>query len=124
MSATITTIGTVKRQAQRGHRAAEHRGLAPDHSTLTNAFTGKLYRFHGMRVLDLTGRPIGVVDWVWSGESGEQGEFMGVKLQWLRGKARPIPCWGAAVDTDARTVRVRFRKEEIRRVSRRAIDRD
>jgi hypothetical protein len=83
---------------------------------------GRLYRFHGLCVLDLTGRPIGQIDWIWS--SGQHGEFIGVQLQWLRGKARAIPAASIEVDPAAGAVTVPYTRAEINRAPRHKIDRD
>jgi hypothetical protein len=90
---------------------------------LANTFTGKLYRYHGMCVLDAADREVGIVDWVWSDAPMSHGEFIGVQLQWLRGKARAIPTEGSTVDVETRTVRVPYVKDQIRRAARYAIDR-
>jgi hypothetical protein len=121
MSATITNIGTVSRNAGRAARAHAAEAGTPISSS---SFTGTLYHYHGLRVLDVSGRQVGTVDWVWSDVSQSHGEFIGVQLQWLRGRARAIPTRGATVDMETGTVRVPYRKHVIRRATRYAIDRE
>ena len=89
-----------------------------------NALAGKLYRFHSFRVLDVDGKPVGLVDWIWSDEASGQGEFIGVQLRWLRGTARAVPTRGTQVDTRTSTVRLAYRKDQIKRAARFSIDRE
>lgn len=88
-----------------------------------HALTGRLYRYHGLRVLDVDGAAVGQIDWVWSdGESGH-GTFIGVKLRWLRGTARAVPVQDVEIDMAARTIRLPYRKEQINRAPHCAINR-
>jgi hypothetical protein len=88
-----------------------------------STLTGKLYQFHGFRVLDADGQSVGIVDWIWSDHAGAPGEFLGVHLRWLRGTARAVPAEGAQLDRRNATIRVAYRKDQIRRAPRFAIDR-
>ncbi|GAC1321231.1 MAG: hypothetical protein NVSMB22_06520 [Chloroflexota bacterium] len=89
----------------------------------SNSLAGRLYQFHGYRVVDATGESIGLVDWIWPCEPGDPGEFVGVHLRWLRGTARAIPACDLHVDTRTSTIRVATVKDHIKRAPRYAIDR-
>jgi len=87
------------------------------------ALVGKLYQFHGFRVLDPDDQPVGIVDWLWSNEASGQGDVIGVQLRWLRGTARAVPADGVQIDRQTSTIRVAYTKEQIKRAPRFAIDR-
>ncbi len=88
------------------------------------ALDGKLYQFHGFRVLDAAGESIGLVDWIWVDDASDQGEFLGVQLRWLRGRARDIPAGDLWIDRPTATIRVAFSKEQIKQSPRYPIDRE
>jgi hypothetical protein len=89
-----------------------------------NGLAGKMYRFHSFRVLDCNGEDVGLVDWIWSNEARDQGEFIGVQLRWLRGTARAVPANDIRIDLPTSTVRVAYTKEQITSAPRFSIDRD
>jgi hypothetical protein len=87
------------------------------------ALVGKLYQFHGFRVLDADDQPVGIVDWIWPDEASGQGDVIGVQLRWLRGTARAVPADGVQIDRQSATIRVAYRKDQIKRSPRFTIDR-
>jgi hypothetical protein len=88
-----------------------------------NPLASRLYQLHGFQILDAFGKQVGLVDWIWSDQASGLGEFIGVQLQLLRGKARAIPTRAAQVDMKTKTVRVTYRRDEIKRAPRFSIDR-
>jgi hypothetical protein len=87
------------------------------------ALAGPLYQFHGFRVLDPDDQPVGIVDWIWSEDGDGRHHFIGVQLRWLRGTARAVPADGVRIDRENSTIRVAYRKEQIKRAPRFAINR-
>jgi hypothetical protein len=84
-------------------------------SHMPTKLDGKLYRYHNFRVLDAAGAEVGVADWIWAHEATGQGAFIGIRLNWLIGKAKAIPASNVRVDTENATLRVPFMAEEIKR---------
>jgi hypothetical protein len=97
-----------------------HTGLPQARRT---GLTGKLYRYHGMQVIDIDGRSVGQIDWIWADPAGAQGEFIGVQLRWLRGKARVVPAYSVWIDAERRTIQVPYSKAQIECANRYSIDR-
>jgi hypothetical protein len=87
------------------------------------SFTSEVYRLHSFRVLDAEGKKVGIVDWVWTDQESGHGEFLGVRLHWLRGTARAIPSLGAGIDLETSTIRVAHTAAQIERARRFKIDR-
>lgn len=87
------------------------------------SFTSEVYRLHSFRVLDADGKKIGIVDWIWTDQETGHGEFLGVRLHWLRGTARAIPSLGAEIDHETSTIQVACRAAQIERSRRYKIDR-
>jgi len=87
------------------------------------SFTSDVYRLHSFRVLDAEGKKVGIVDWIWTDEESNQGEFLGVHLHWLRGTTRAIPTVGAEIDHENMTIEVAHTAAQIRRAQRFKIDR-
>jgi hypothetical protein len=87
------------------------------------ALTPRLYRFHDFDVLDVHGRKVGVVDWIWADEETGVGRYIGIRLQWLRGRALAIPARGMHIDPHASTVCLPYAAAVVRRAPRFAIDR-
>jgi hypothetical protein len=87
------------------------------------ALTGKLYRFHGMPVVDVNGETVGQIDWIWSDDTSGRGTHLGVQLRWLRGTARAVPAGDLLLDPRTSTIQVAYRKDQIKRAPRFAIDR-
>jgi hypothetical protein len=85
--------------------------------------TPKLYRYHNYRVLDADDREVGRVDWIWADEASGAGRHIGIRLQWLRGRAQAIPAHGIQVEPHTSTIRVPYLEADIRRAPRYAIDR-
>jgi len=83
----------------------------------------KLYQLHNFQLLDVDDKPVGLIDWVWAGDAGDEGEFLGVHLNWFRGTARVVPAREAQIDVRARTIRVAFTGEHIATARRYAINR-
>jgi hypothetical protein len=96
-------------------------GIKPD-DPKRNVFTGRVYRLHGYKVLDVHGQKAGSVSWLWAGDD-DQDAFIGVHLQWLRGKARAIPVSSIQFDERTSTVRVPYPRNQIVRGRRHKIDR-
>ncbi|MBV9281436.1 MAG: hypothetical protein JOZ41_15255 [Chloroflexi bacterium] len=88
-----------------------------------NPLVGRLYQYHGFRVVDVNGEQVGLVDWIWSDGTTGQGEFLGVQLQWLRGKARAVPALGLRIDRQTSTIRVAYAAEQVKNARRFSIDR-
>lgn len=86
-------------------------------------FSDALYRYHGFRVLDARGETVGTIDWIWANDATGAGEYVGLHLQWLRGKARAVPVAGAAIDTDTATIRLVVTRQQISNARRFHIDR-
>jgi hypothetical protein len=84
---------------------------------------GDLYRFHGFRVFDVNGERVGIVDWIWGNETNGEGEYIGLQLQWLRGRARAVPASAGIVDRERAIVRLPYSKQQIARAPRFQIDR-
>ncbi len=82
-----------------------------------------LYQFHDFQLLDVNNRPVGTVDWIWADDERGSAAFLGVHLQWLRGRARAVPAQGAGLDVRSRTIRVPYPQAQIRSAPRFAIDR-
>lgn len=93
--------------------------LPHDHGALTS----QVYRLHSYRVLDGDGKNVGIVDWIWTDEASGHGEFLGVSLHWLRGKARAMPALGAEIDHETATIRVPYTATQIKHARRFKIDR-
>jgi hypothetical protein len=87
------------------------------------SFTSEVYRLHSFRVLDADGKKVGIVDWIWTDEESGHGEFLGVRMHWLRGMARAIPCLGATIDRETKTMRVAYTAAQIACARRFKIDR-
>lgn len=87
------------------------------------SFTADVYRLHGFRILDSEGKTVNRVDWIWKDEESGQGEFLGVHLHWLRGRARALPSLGAEIDPQTSTIRVPYTAAQIERARRFKIDR-
>ncbi len=83
----------------------------------------KLYQFHNFQLLDVDDKPVGLIDWIWAGDAGGEGEFIGVHLNWFRGTARVVPARAAQIDVQARTIRVSYPRNHIATVRRYAINR-
>lgn len=99
------------------------RVMPPVKAPKRGSFTSEVYRLHSFRVLDAAGKQVGIVDWIWTDEESGQGEFLGVRLHWLRGTARAIPCVGARIDHDRATIQVQYTTAQIERARRFKIDR-
>jgi hypothetical protein len=113
---TETNRGSASNTFRRDHEP----GTPPAWESLT----GKLYRFHSFRVVDLDDQAVGLVDWIWSDPTTGQGEFLGVQLRWLRGTARAIPAHDVQIDPESSAVRVAYHREQIKRAPRFSIDRE
>lgn len=86
------------------------------------ALDDQLYRFHGFRVLDVDGKSVGLIDWIWADEVSGHGQFIGVRLRWLRGAALAMPVDGMRIDRHISTVCVAYTKKQIKRARRCSID--
>ncbi|MDQ2743436.1 MAG: PRC-barrel domain-containing protein [Chloroflexota bacterium] len=82
-----------------------------------------LYRLHGFRVLDVDGESVGQIDWIWADEVSGHGQFIGVRLRWLRGTALAVPIDGMRIDNHTSTVRVANTRKQIKQAGRCSIDR-
>lgn len=129
MTATTIAPNTAAHQQEQIERSVQ-REEAPDSPSpppaggwTLAAQQGKLYRFHGFRVLDVYGERVGFIDWIWADDTGSVGAFLGVQLRWLRGTARAVPASEAQIDPQTSTVRLAWSKEQIKRAPRFSIDR-
>lgn len=82
-----------------------------------------LYQFHGFRVVDANGQSLGLIDWVWADAVSGHGEFIGVRLRWLRGTVLAIPTAGVRIDRQTSTVQVAYIRKQIKQARRCSIDR-
>lgn len=87
------------------------------------ALDDQLYRFHGWRVLDVDGRSVGLIDWIWADAMSGHGQFVGVRLRWLRGTALAMPIDGMRIDSHTSTVQVAYTRKQIKQARRCSIDR-
>ena len=83
----------------------------------------QLYQVHDFHLVDANDQSVGTVDWIWPDDGRGGEEFLGVHLQWLRGRARAVPAQGARIDVQARTIRVAYPRARIATAPRFAIDR-
>jgi hypothetical protein len=87
------------------------------------SFTSEVYRLHSFRILDVDGKNVGIVDWIWTDATSGEGEFLGVRLHWLRGTSRAVPTLGAEIDHATGTIRVAHTAAQIKSSRRFKIDR-
>jgi hypothetical protein len=73
-------------------------------------------------VLSPAARPLRIAGAGWQGR-GHPACVIGVQLRWLRGTARAVPADGVQIDRQSATIRVAYRKDQIKRSPRFAIDR-
>ncbi len=97
--------------------------VPPSQRSRGGSLTVDVYRLHSFRVLDASGKNVGTVDWIWTDTTSGAGEFLGVRLHWLRGKAQAIPTVGATIDHASATIRVAYTAAHIGRARRFKIDR-
>jgi hypothetical protein len=107
----------------RGMDMGSTRARMESKRTPLSAYTSELYRLHGFRVIDVEGVPVGEIDWVWTDDVSKQAEFIGIRLRWIAGTARPIPAIDALMDVTSRTIEVPYTARQIRRAGRLKIDR-
>src|SRR5436305_2015512 len=84
---------------------------------------GELYRFHGFQVLDCTGKTVGQVDWVWPSDAGDEGQYIGIRVRWLSGRAQVVPARSVRVDAPSGTLHIAYAKDQTDWAPRCSIDR-
>lgn len=94
----------------------------PGYSQPDALLDDQLYRLHGFRVLDVDGKSVGQIDWIWADAVSGRGQFIGVRLRWLWGTALAIPVDGMRIDRHTSTVRVAYTKKKIKQAHRCSID--
>jgi len=94
-----------------------------DYARQDTLLNGALYWLHGFRVLDADGESVGLIDWIWADEVSGHGQFIGVRLRWLRGTALAMPVDGMRIDHHSSTVRVAYTTKQIKQGRRCSIDR-